>query len=287
MAIIVAAIGLYAQIWVWYITAIKSIIDPKVNSGEIGLSRFGESLSKVPAFAFALIVFLFLCYIYALYLISAMMVVFPYAFVSRVMSLGTASRRSKAAVARQTVLVGRVAVVVISANRMRREGFRKRPQNVNRLVGDVGSLKRQIAHQHQSVYVPIMSARARRLRNHQRVVIAALGKVEEDLDRNPIDASRKLAEFSIEIAERYAKGLYGALLSSEEIEGIDPVRDWEPFRLIVAAVVIAGAAIAVAFFDIPDPAITALMGAAGLIAITLLYGRGARSALDVVDVVRG
>ncbi|MFJ6705747.1 MULTISPECIES: hypothetical protein [unclassified Streptomyces] len=205
----------------------------------------------------------------------------------RITTLGVSSRRSKSAMARQTVLIGRIAAVAISADRVRRMGVRNHAQNMNRLFRDLRTLKRQLARQHQSAYVPIFSARARRLRTHQRIVIAALEKIEKDLDRAPSESLKAVVVCILEIAENYSRGLYGALLAPDKLEGIEPGRDWEPLRLVLAATLIAGTAIAVSFFDMPDPAITALMGATGLISITLFYGRGARSALDVVDIVRG
>ncbi|MER6152013.1 hypothetical protein [Streptomyces hirsutus] len=251
------------------------------------MQGFQDVISGMPVLLAAFIATTLLLYTLVFHALFTLLFGIPYALAMRIMTVGVSSRRSKAAVARQTVLIGRIAAVAISADRVRRMGARNHAPNMNRLFRDLRVLKRQLARQHQSVYVPIFSARARRLRNHQRIVVAALNQIEQDLDRAPSDSLKAIVVCALEIAENYSRGLYGALLASDKLEGIEPGRDWEPLRLMLAAALIAATAIAVSFFDIPDPAITALLGATGLISITLLYGRGARSALDVVDIVRG
>ncbi|MGW8744929.1 hypothetical protein [Streptomyces sp. NPDC055794] len=284
-ALITGAIALYAQLWFWYASAIITIAS-RYKPEETASDSLRNTLGDMPVAFAALIALTILLYTYAFYIASTLVIAIPYAVAMRIMNIGVASRRSKAVVARQTVLIGRVAAVVISADRVSRLGSKNHARNMNRLFRDVRSLKRQIARQHQSAYVPLFSSRARRLRSHQRIVIAALTKAESELDCSP-QAINEIVEISLEITENYTRGLYGALLAPERLEGIEPARDWEPIRLALAALVIAAAAVAVSFFDMPDPAITALMGATGIVAITLLYGRGARSALDIVDTVRG
>lgn len=57
--------------------------------------------------------------------------------------------------------------------------------------------------------------------------------------------------------------------------------------MVITALFIAGAAVAIAVLDLPDAATTALIGAAGILGVSLVYGRSARSAMDLIDVIRG
>ncbi|MGW4674375.1 hypothetical protein [Streptomyces sp. NPDC004324] len=281
-----ALIAVYLQFVFWYLNVVNFLVNEYRPSKEEG-QGFSDAISGVPIVEAGLIGFTLLFLVWGLNVSLTLFFGIPYAIVMCVMAIGVNSRRSKAAVARQTVLIGRLAAVAISAERVRRLGARNHAINMNRLFRDLRAFKRQLVRQHQSAYVPMFSARARRLRDHQRIVVAAIGKIEQNLDRTPDESLKALVECALGIVENYYRGLYGALLPSDELEGIEPGRDWEPLRLTLAAILIAATAIAVTFFNIPDPAITALMGATGLISITLLYGRGARSALDVVDIVRG
>ncbi|MER6919554.1 hypothetical protein [Streptomyces spiralis] len=196
-------------------------------------------------------------------------------------------RRMRAVVARETALIGRIASAVVAADRIRRQGSRNIPRNAGRLVTCLKAVKRQVASSHQAAGVPVFSSRARRLREHQNLVVAAIQRAETQLDVAPIASLTSLSTLLMKIADGYTRGQRGALLPPEDLQDLQPVRDWEPVRMVITALFIAGAAVAIAVLNLPDSATTALVGASGVLGASLVYGRGARSALDVAGFVQG
>ncbi|MFF7769338.1 hypothetical protein ACFZC7_22885 [Streptomyces massasporeus] len=275
---------LHGLIWI-YAQAIIYIDARFGNSAQgLGNSLIGN-LTDNP-FLSAITVFIVIAWQgFGLHALFTIFMAAPYGFATRLWSM-EGPQRIKAVVARQNILAGRVESVVWAADRLRSQGNRRQAHNLNELFRKLRVFKRQILRLHQGSALP-MSSRSRRLRQHQRLVVAAIVEAESRLDRAPLDELPTIVEISMKILERHLLGLNGALLPDEELKNVEPAKDWEPFRMVTAALLMAGTAIAVGFFDLPDPAITALLGATGLVSVSLMFGRGARSALDVVDIVRG
>ncbi|WP_371616348.1 hypothetical protein [Streptomyces sp. NBC_00454] len=78
--------------------------------------------------------------------------------------------------------------------------------------------------------VPRSSPRRKHLTLHARLVVSALRKAELQLDTDPIAGARELSRLLISIAENYAAGRLGALLSDEELKGLEPVTDHTALR---------------------------------------------------------
>ena len=98
-----------------------------------------------------------------------------------------------------------------------------------------------------------------------------------------------LAETLLRIANSYSSGKIGELLPAAEVESLTPARsrDLEPFKMMLTALMLSGSALLVTLLDLPDAAITSLIGAMGIIAVSLVYGANARRGLEVLDSVRG
>ncbi|MEU4504118.1 hypothetical protein [Streptomyces sp. NPDC024089] len=131
------------------------------------------------------------------------------------------------------------------------------------------------------------SHRQRALKEHAGLVVAALYKAESRIDRDPDDALKDLARMMLTIADRYTAGKVGVLLDEEQLAGLVPVADREPWRIAGTALVVAGVGAGIALLDLPGAAETYLVGGAGAATVALLYGRRAHRGLEVLDAVRG
>lgn len=135
--------------------------------------------------------------------------------------------------------------------------------------------------------VPRRSHRHGALRAHERQVIGALRKAEGMLDTDPRQGLRELAEMLLTMAERYAEGRTGALLDADRLTGIDPVPDRTVLRMISAGVLVTAAAVSVTFLGLPGAAEPYAITGLGLVVFTVVFGRQARRAFDILDAIRG
>lgn len=146
---------------------------------------------------------------------------------------------------------------------------------------------REISAAHRTLGVlPTRSHRRPALRQHAGLVIAALRQVERDLDNAPQDSLPRLAEMLLMIADRYSQGLIGRLLDEEYLQDLEPVRDHEPVRMAITAVMLTVVGVSAAFLDLPDAATTYIVGGVGIVLVSLIYGRRG-AGLDILDSVRG
>ncbi|MFD7292323.1 hypothetical protein ACFV9W_03460 [Streptomyces sp. NPDC059897] len=129
--------------------------------------------------------------------------------------------------------------------------------------------------------------RRRALKRHAQLVAAALRRAEELIDVDRQAGATELARLYVKIAERYTQARLGALLDEEELEDLQPVRDWEPVRLAAAAVLIAAAALAVTLAGLPDAAVVYVIGACAVLVLVILYGRRVHSAVRILELLRG
>jgi hypothetical protein len=126
------------------------------------------------------------------------------------------------------------------------------------------------------------------LQEHAGLVTAALRKEALRLDGPECDeALKRLAKMLITIAERYSDGHLGALLPTNELEGLTPVRHREGWQLtlMVSGIVTVTAGATVA--GLPDGA-TAVAGPAlaGLVMWWVNRRRGSRETGDAFDLFR-
>lgn len=140
---------------------------------------------------------------------------------------------------------------------------------------------------HEAVYR--RSRRRGRLRDHHLKVIAALQEKEMAIDVDVHAALPDLAEALTRIVNAYSEGRIGQLLPVSEIDHLAPaeIAKGEHIKMVVVAVLLGGCGILVSFLDLPDTATTSLIGAIGITIASMVYGRKARQAMDVLDSVRG
>jgi hypothetical protein len=133
------------------------------------------------------------------------------------------------------------------------------------------------------------SNRRGKLREHHLKVIAALQEKEAAIDVDVRAALPDLAETLVRIVDAYSDGKIGQLLPASEIDhvALAEVAKGEHFKMLAIAILLGGCGILVAFLDLPDTATTSLIGAIGITTASMVYGRKARQAMDVLDSVRG
>jgi hypothetical protein len=195
---------------------------------------------------------------------------------------------SKGRIAAQTRLVDVLLWAVLHASMFQRANQRWRyyrlrilSRQLKRVYGELGKLSIKYGS------TSFRSHRRHTLKDHHRRVIAALKQAETQLDIDPDTASRKLAEMLMLIADRYAQGKLGDLLPSEVLQDVQPARSWETAKMVVTALMVTGIAVAAVLMKLPEAALTTVVGAGGIIAVGLVYGRNARSGFDILDSVRG
>ncbi|MFC9113374.1 hypothetical protein ACFTWN_08545 [Streptomyces sp. NPDC057092] len=202
----------------------------------------------------------------------------------------TALRRSytRRRILTQYQLVGSLLVGVIYAARVQHLPRDRKAHGVRDLSNHLKSVYRDLGRlviSHGSV--PIRSHRKSVLKEHHARVVAAIQKVEAKVDVDVVGGSRELAEILLHVANRYADGKVGELLPAEVLDDVHPVRNWEPVKMIATAVLLGGLTVAAVLMKIPEAALTPVVGVAGILAVSLVYGRNARSGLDILDSVRG
>ncbi|MFJ4781256.1 hypothetical protein [Streptomyces sp. NPDC088762] len=156
------------------------------------------------------------------------------------------------------------------------------------------SLRRTLAHKLKGVetgvlraystrgMVPLRSHRRKPLRAHARLVASRLRAAEARLDVDGDAALPELAELLLTIAERYAHGQVGALLDAKDLEGVEPVRDREPLRVVAVILLTVAGAIGVSLLALPGAAEGPAIAGVGLLALTLVYGRRAARKTNIL-----
>ncbi|MET7809765.1 hypothetical protein ABZT26_02760 [Streptomyces sp. NPDC005395] len=137
--------------------------------------------------------------------------------------------------------------------------------------------------------VPFRSKRRDRLREHHFKVIAAIEEKEAAIDVDARTALPDLAETLMKIANAYSSGKIGQLLPDADLAHVTPFEPpkREHFKMVAVAVLLGGCGVLVAFLDLPDTATTSLIGALGIAIASMVYGRRAREAMDLLDSLRG
>ncbi|MGR6968108.1 hypothetical protein ACU639_00520 [Streptomyces cynarae] len=183
-------------------------------------------------------------------------------------------------------------VVVLSAIKAcaaaRKVSAEARPLHLRLVASAVSEVSRSVRKAHRTRgTITASSHRRRPLKQHAGVVVAALRAAESRLDTDTDQALTELGSLLLKIAERYVEGRLGQLLDEEELAGLQPVPDREPLRLVLAAILFGAGSVGAVFASVPEAAQTYLVGACGLLVLTLVYGRGARRALEVLATLRG
>ncbi|KAK1179708.1 hypothetical protein B7755_017085 [Streptomyces sp. NBS 14/10] len=200
-------------------------------------------------------------------------------------------RRSQVA---RVFLARRYAIVrecaeAIHACAVARQHREQRPAHTKKISKRLRAVRRAVLNAHSSRgSVPIFSARRKRLKLHERHVIAALQELEAKLDCSPNDARRELAEALLTIADRYCQGRVGDLLNEAQLTGVPTQRNWEALRYLFAFLLAAGDVIGVAKSGIvPEDAQQIVYALVCGIALVLAFGRQFRRAIDVFSAITG
>jgi hypothetical protein len=190
--------------------------------------------------------------------------------------------------ARRYALVYECAAT-IRACAMARQGGEGQPARLREISKQLARVRREVLNAHSSRgSVPLLSHRRKRLKEHQRKVVAALQDLEAKLDRTPGDALRELAEALLTIADRYCQGRSGALLDEERLTGIPRQRNWDVLRYLIALTLAAGGITTLAVTEIvPESAETYIYLIVWLVAFLIAFGRNFRRAIDVISVITG
>ncbi|WP_269246314.1 hypothetical protein [Streptomyces sp. Qhu-G9] len=139
--------------------------------------------------------------------------------------------------------------------------------------------------------VPLFSARQRQVKRHAGQVAAVLKNLEARLDTDPDSAVRELGSALLTIAERYAQGRVGALLSEEQIGDIQPVQDHEARRLLAAgAMTCLLTAVLLKIVEVaslPSAMEPVVIAISALTALMAAYGHRATHRLDILGILGG
>ncbi len=167
--------------------------------------------------------------------------------------------------------------------------WRNRPRTLLHLAEALRPVEAAIMRlRRTSGHLPARSHRNHQLRLHAGLVVAALRSAEARIDSEADAALIELAHLLVKISERATDGRIGALLDPENIdENLTPARDWEPFRLATAAILVAASGVGVGLLNLPEGADTYVIGGCGVAILTLLYGRRAHQFIDILSKIRG
>jgi hypothetical protein len=165
----------------------------------------------------------------------------------------------------------------------------KRPGALRQLAKQIALIEDGILRLHRnSGQIPFRSHRRRELRKHAQLVVSQLRNTESQIDADGDAALTPLASFLMKIGTRTMEGRIGALLDQKDFSpDLRPVRDWEPLRLAVAAILISGCAVGVSLLSVPEDVTPYVIGGCGVTILALLYGRRVHSFLGLLDAIRG
>jgi hypothetical protein len=137
-------------------------------------------------------------------------------------------------------------------------------------------------------YRPLPTRQQRReLKSHAGQVISALRAAAARIDASPDDGLRALGEMLLSIAKRCAEGRVGALLDDDQLQGHEPIRDYEGVRVVTVALFIAAITVGVSLLHLSSSATTGLTSTAGLITIAVVYRRAARRGMETLGFLFG
>ncbi|REE63979.1 hypothetical protein BX257_6642 [Streptomyces sp. 3212.3] len=170
----------------------------------------------------------------------------------------------------------------------RKASVESRPLRLRFVASNVNEVSKAIRRAYRTRgTLAAFSHRRRLMKKHAGVVVAALRAAEARLDSDPNQALHDLGVLILKIAERYVDGRIGQLLDEDELADLQPAPDREPLRLILSAVLFGAGATGIVLAPVPEAAQTYLVGACGLLVLSLIYGRGASKALGLLAALRG
>lgn len=185
-------------------------------------------------------------------------------------------------------LIESILVAIRRLEKFKRATLPNRPHAMYELSLSLRGVYRELNKLNtQHGALPFRSHRRRLLSEHHGRVISALRATEAKLDSDPDNGARELAKMLLEVANQYAINKTGNLLPSVDLDTYPAARNWEPLKTVAVAAVVCAATAAAVILKVPATALTPLVGLAGVLAAALIYGGRSRSALDILDTVRG
>ncbi|MEU9858908.1 hypothetical protein [Streptomyces sp. NPDC047974] len=127
----------------------------------------------------------------------------------------------------------------------------------------------------------------RELRRHAGRVVAVLRAAEARQDRDAPEALRAMATMLVKIAERYAEGRVGELLTEEELAGVEPVADRSWLHLVGSGVTVVGVLFLVSWAGVPDLVGGPVLALVVTVVVTLVYRGRIPGPADLIDIMRG
>ncbi|MDG9713434.1 hypothetical protein [Streptomyces sp. DH10] len=182
-----------------------------------------------------------------------------------------------------------LAHAVTACAKVKRASLARRPDAMRELSKQMSRVEDGILSLHRySDQLPVRSHRKRAVKKHAQLVVSQLRKAETRVDKEGDIALTPLACLLMKISNRSIEGRMGALLDEEDFDTeLIPVRDWEPLRLAVSAVLVAGCAIGVGLLSLPNGIDTYVIGGCGVAILAILYGRRVHGLLGVLNTIRG
>ncbi|HET6359184.1 hypothetical protein [Streptomyces sp.] len=182
-----------------------------------------------------------------------------------------------------------LAHAVTACAKVRRATVARRPDAMRELAKKMRGVEEDILSLHRySDQLPARSHRKRALKKHAQLVVSQLRNAETHIDEEGNIALAPLACLLMKISNRSIEGRLGALLDEADFDtGLTPVHDWEPLRLAVSAVLLAGCAVGVGLLSLPDGIDTYVIGGCGVAILTLVFGRRVHSLLGLLNTIRG
>ncbi|MBM9624113.1 hypothetical protein ACFQ60_02580 [Streptomyces zhihengii] len=95
------------------------------------------------------------------------------------------------------------------------------------------------------------SPRKKHAKKHIALVAAAIQQVRSRLDTDPEAAATEMARVARKIGTRYAECRWGQLLDDDQLENLEPLRNWELLRVVGTSVVIGAAALGIGLLNPP------------------------------------
>ncbi|MFE0642124.1 hypothetical protein ACFW2Y_11030 [Streptomyces sp. NPDC058877] len=168
-------------------------------------------------------------------------------------------------------------------------GGSNRPQALRAASVSIRSVERAVFRARRTQRTVAFGRRSRKaaLRRHAGQVAAELRAAEARIDcAHQAAALEDLAGLLVRIAASGATCRIGALLPESITEQHKPVRDFELVRLAAATLMVLGAAVAVALWEVPDAAAWAVIAGVGLLSAIVAFGANWRRFVSVIEIFR-
>ncbi|WP_326605011.1 hypothetical protein [Streptomyces sp. NBC_01800] len=130
----------------------------------------------------------------------------------------------------------------------------------------------------------------RQFDEHLSKVRGAIRRAGLEAHKSPEEGLPSLAKLLTKVSERNLLHRHFALLDEDDLLGVEPVEDrnWDNWKVSLASIVVAAVAGAAYYAGVPKELIVYVIGAIGVVAMSVLFPKHRRrDGLEVLDSVRG